>query len=412
VRGAKSGTESPAQAESLPHAGNGTNVRMRKGMAIAPSPPLETTSVRKPRRIALTVVVALLLLLGLDALLFRTRLYTSILEPDSSAGLLELILWREKAAQQTAGDNLVVTLGNSRMGYVPKVVDQRPRQTGYAVRTAGVAGSDPRTWYYLLRDLDSTARRYRAIVFGVDDYDDEDQAFHPDDDIRALHYCVARLRLGDAIEFASSFHSRDVQWEAFRGTVLKGIALQSDIQAFLAHPLKRIAYVQLCHRGWPDWTYDYVESSRNMVGLQIDWSTLKATYPPEMTDEQKDTVRGWLLHESYPQTGRLAHYFRTWLGRTADRYRTSRTKIIFFRLPRGPLVRPDYLVKKRSSSIRELASRPNVILANEHLFDGLEHPEFFKDALHMNRDGVERFSGMVADEVARILGPPDAPAAK
>jgi lysophospholipase L1-like esterase len=81
-------------------------------------------------------------------------------------------------------------------------------------------------------------------------------------------------------------------------------------------------------------------------------------------------------------------------------------------LPRGPLVRPDYLVKKRSSSIRELASRPNVILANEHLFDGLEHPEFFKDALHMNRDGVERFSGMVADEVARILGPPDAPAAK
>ena len=374
-------------------------------MAIASSPALASTPVRKPRRIALTLLIACLFL-------FRTRLYMSILEPDSSAGLLELILRREKEAQNKAGDNLVVTLGNSRMGYVPKGVDLRPRQTGYAVRTAGVAGSDPRTWYYLLRDLDPTARRYRAIVFGVDDYDDEDHLFNPDDDIRALHYCIARLRLSDAIEFARSFHSREVQWEAFRSTVLKGIPLQSDIQAFLSHPRKRIEDVQLYHRGFAEWTYNFVESSRSMVGLQIDWSTLTAMYPAGLTKEQKDTVRAFLLHEVDPQTGRLAQFLGTWLGRTADRYRGTPTKIVFFRLPRGPIPRPDYLVKKRSSSIRELASRSNVILANEHLFDSLEHPEFFKDAMHMNRDGVERFSAMLADEVARILGPPDARAAR
>jgi hypothetical protein len=381
-------------------------------MAIAPSPPLAITPARKRRRIAVILLLACLLLFGLDALLFRTRLYCQILEPDSSAGLLELILWREKAAQQKAGDNVVVTLGNSRMGYSPKGVDQRPRQTGYVVRTAAIPGSDPRSWYYLLRDLDPTARRYRAIVFGIDDYDDEDHLFEPDDDIRALHYCIARLRLSDTIEFARSFHSPAIQWEAFRGALLKGIALQSDIQAFLSHPRKRIELVRLCHRGWPGWTYDFVESSSNLAGLQIDWSTLKATYPPGTTEEQKSSVGSFLLHEPNPQTGRLAQFMRTWLGRTADRYRTSRTKIIFIRLPRGPIPRPDYLVKKRSSSIRELASRPNVILANEHLFDGLEHPEFFKDAMHMNREGVERFSAMLADEVARILGPPDERAAR
>jgi hypothetical protein len=381
-------------------------------MAIAPSPPLAATPVRKRRPIALTLLIAFVCLFGLDALLFRTRLYMSILEPDSSAGLLELILRREKAAQRTAGDNLVVTLGNSRMGFMPRIVDQRPQQTGYAFRTAGVAGSDPRSWYYLLRDLDPTARRYRAIVFGVDDYDDEDRLFTPDDDIRALHYCIARLRWTDTIDFALSFHSREVQWEAFRGALLKGIALQSDIQAFLAHPLKRIAYVRLCHQGWAGWTYNFVESSSSMAGLQIDWPTLTATYPPGMTEVQKDTVHNWLLARPAPQTGRVAQYFRTWLGRTADRYRTSRTKIVFIRLPRGPIPRPDNLVKKRSSSIRELAARPNVILADEHLFDSLEHPEFFKDAMHMNRDGLDRFSPMLADEVARILGPPGAPAAK
>ena len=342
-------------------------------------------------------------LFGLDALLFRTHLYTSILEPDSSSGFVELVLWREKTAQQKLGDNLVETLGNSRMGYSPKGVDQRPLHTGYVIRTAGMPGSNPRSWYYVLRDLDPTARRYRALVFGVDDYDDEDRAFDPDDDISALHYCIARLRWGDAIDFARSFHSSEHQWEAFRGAVLKGIALQSDIQGFVSHPVKRIKYVRLCHQGWPDWTYDYVESSRNMVGLQIDWSALTAAYPPGMTEEQRATVRSWLIHEYNPQTGRLARFQRTWLGRIVDRYRGSRTKIIFVRLARGPIPRPGYLVKKLSSSVRELASRPNVILAPEHLFDSLEHPEFFKDAVHLNKDGVEKFSAMLADEVARTL---------
>ena len=99
-----------------------------------------------------------------------------------------------KAGAETAGDNLVVTLGDSRMVYSPKGVDQRPGQTGYVVRTAAVPGSDPRAWYYMLRDLDPTARRYRAIVFGVDDYDMRTGLYNPDDDIRALHYCMTRLR--------------------------------------------------------------------------------------------------------------------------------------------------------------------------------------------------------------------------
>jgi len=60
-----------------------------------------------------------------------------------------------------------------------------------------VPGTDARTWYYLIRDLDPTARRYRALVFGVDDYDDEDRAFNTSDDIRVLHYAIARLRWSD-----------------------------------------------------------------------------------------------------------------------------------------------------------------------------------------------------------------------
>jgi lysophospholipase L1-like esterase len=108
-----------------------------------------------------------------------------------------------------------------------------------------------------------------------------------------------------------------------------------------------------------------------------------------------------------PQNGRLAAYRRKWFGKIIDRYRGSRTKIIFIRLARGPILRPDNLVKKLSSSIREFAFRPNVILADEHTFDSLEHPEFYKDGVHLNREGAARFSQMLSDLVTRILGAPD-----
>jgi lysophospholipase L1-like esterase len=354
--------------------------------------------------VALGCLLAVVGLFGLDGLLFRTGLYTSWLEPDSSTGEFELILWREQQAQKQNGDNLVVTLGDSRFAFYPRVCNQLTADTGYVFRSAGVAGSDMRSWYYMLRDLDPTGQRYRAIVFGVNDYDDEDESFNPYDDLRPLHYIAARLRWADAIEFAGSFESRQLQWEAFRAALLKGFILQADLHAFLSHPLKRIQYVQLCHRGFPQWTYDYVESKATMTGLAVDWSSLQAAFPPNFESEQRETTQNALLRKPIPQTGRLARFRREWFGKIVDRYRGSRTRIIFLRLPRGPVVRPDGLVEKKSASIRELARRPNVMLAGEHAFDSLERPELFKDALHLNDEGCSRFSKMMAGEIARMLG--------
>ena len=97
-------------------------------------------------------------LFALDALLFRTGLYTSILEPDSSTGLFELVLRREQHAQSQYGRNLVVTLGDSRFAYYPRVANQHTAETGFVFRQAGVAGTDARAWYYMLRDLDPHPR--------------------------------------------------------------------------------------------------------------------------------------------------------------------------------------------------------------------------------------------------------------
>lgn len=374
------------------------------------SPPGKTTrtlALRKRRGVVLACVFACAGALALDALLFHTGLYPSILDPDSSTGLFELILRREQYALAHGGKNLVITLGNSRFAYSSKVIDQRGLNQPYRLRSAGVAGTDPRVWYYMLRDLDPTRRGYRAVVLALDDYDDEDRGHTPADDIRDLHYVIARLRLSDAFPFAYSFEDKELQRQALRSAILKGAIFQEDIRAFLAHPLRRIQYVQICNRYYSANVYNFEETTRSMTGLKIDWSTLKVTFPPGVDDDQRGTVNSFLAHPLEPQTGSLAAFRRRWLGGIIDLYRGSDTKIIFIRLPRGPLPRPAGLSVKLSSSIREFAARPNVILADEHAFDALERPELFKDGMHMNRQGIAQFSVLLAQEVHRLLGPPD-----
>jgi hypothetical protein len=340
---------------------------------------------------------------ALDALVFRTPWYVSNLKSDSSTGLFELVLARERDAQKRNGGNMVVTLGDSRFAYAPRLSNEVAGQTGYVFRHAGVAGSDARAWYYMMRDLDPTRRRYRAVVIGMNDYDDEDEFYNPNDDIRALHYVIARLRLQDVIEFARSFDSPALRWEVFRDGIWKGIIFQADLLDFLSHPKLRIAEAAFDHHGFEEWTYGYVETDRSMAGLAIDWKTMKATMPPNLDEDQQGTVRNALLRDAAPQTGQVAAFRRHWLGKMIDLYRGSPTKVIFLRLARGPVVRPDSLVHKLSSSVRELAARPNVMLVPEHAFDSLEHPQLFKDAIHLNREGIARFSPMMAVEIGHLL---------
>ena len=376
-------------------------------MSQAPSEVLKPapTARQSVRRAFAAGLAALILLFALDSLLFRTNLYTPWLEPDSSTGLFENTVRREVQSQAENGDNLIVTLGDSRFGYLPRLANELTPQSGYVFRSAGGAGTDPRSWYYMLRDLDPTANRYRAVVFGVNDYDDEDDYEDHSADIRTLHFAIVRLRLADTIDFARSFPTWSQRWEVFRGCLFKGFVLAQDIQVFLSKPSKRIANVRANNSGWADWTYNYNEDPRSLAGLQIDWTAWKASFPRGADQIQRVTVNNVLLRPVAPQTGRYAKFRRLWYGRILDRYRESRTKIIFIRLARGPVPRPDSLVQKKSASIREFASRPNVVLANEHAFDSLERPELFKDALHLNREGCARFSAMLVEEVSRILKP-------
>jgi hypothetical protein len=362
-----------------------------------------STSVRA-RHCLMAVCLGLALFFAVDALLFRTTLYSSIIQPDSSAGVFESVLRRELAAQKKHGDNLVATLGDSRFGYSLKQAAELAAGGGYWLRQAGVAGTCPRDWYYMLRDLDPQANRYRALVFGMNDYRDEDEYYNPNEDLRTLHYAIARLRLGDVWDLTSTYEGAKLKLAAFRGSLFKGVEYQPDIFEFLGNPHKRISYVKLCNRGYAGWTYDYEESQRTMTGLKIDWDQWTVQFPGGADQNQRDTVVNAVMRQPAPQAGHLAAFRRFWFGKILDRYRNSRTKIIFLRLPRGPIVRPDRLARPAGSVVREFArTRPNVAIADEHAFDSLEAPEFFKDGLHLNRQGLTRFAPLLEAEVTRLL---------
>ena len=75
----KAAYEAAAGYEPAPRCQNyARSVSLSWPMAIAPSPALETTPVRKSRRAALALLIGGVLLFGLDALLFRTNMYPSL----------------------------------------------------------------------------------------------------------------------------------------------------------------------------------------------------------------------------------------------------------------------------------------------------------------------------------------------
>ncbi len=136
-----------------------------------------------------------------------------------------------------------------------------------------------------------------------------------------------------------------------------------------------------------------------------DWEHKVAHFPAGLTPYTQGFINDSLFTPLPPDRGRLTMYFRYWFGRIVDRYRDSGTKIIFLQVPRAPVPMP-YHSPKRDSSIRQLASRPNVIVLDEHVFDELERPEFFIDAVHLNGDGMAKFSRILATEVRNHLGAP------
>jgi hypothetical protein len=355
-------------------------------------------------RVAPVLLASVLAFAAIEGAVFHTGVYPWVLSPDASTGYLETILRNERERPKNGPQ--VLGIGDSRMLLLPRLSNEHTAETGYTFGTIATAGSSTRSWYYMLRDTDPTARLYRAIVLAVESYDDADKWGNEADNDADLSYVIARLRLSDLWEYSRSYDAPKQQWKAARGIVFKGLVYKRDFEDFLLHPISRIRYANLSRRDSFSWNYGYSGPPDTVSDFQVDWEAKTVTAPPGVDPGRADGLRTRLVLPLPPETGAQSRYMKLWLGKIYEHYRGSPTRLIFLRLPRGGFVRPDQPRYNPRSSVRDLAAEPNVTLINEHFFDSLERPELFRDELHLNGPGMDRFSIMLTNEVSRILGPP------
>ena len=355
-------------------------------------------------RAAPVLLASVIAFAAIEGAVFHTGVYPWVLSPDASTGYLETILRNERQRPKTGPQ--VLGIGDSRMILLPRLSNEHKAETGYTFGTIATAGSSTRSWYYMLRDTDPTARLYRAIVLAVESYDDADRWYNEADNDTDLTYVIAHLRLSDLWEYSQSFDAPMQQWKAARGIVFKGLVYKRDFEDLLRHPVSRIRYANLSRRDSFNWFYGYTGPPESVSGFQVDFEAKTVTAPPDADPGRVNGLRSRLVVPLPPETGDTSRYMKLWLGKIYERYRGSPTRLIFLRLPRGGFVRPDQPRYNPHSSVRDLAAQPNVTLIDEHFFDSLEKPELFRDELHLNGPGMDRFSVMLTYEVSRILGPP------
>jgi hypothetical protein len=329
---------------------------------------------RRPLRDILAVAAgSFATLLALDCAAFRTGFYERLLSPDSYAGRFRRA---EQIGSQTppASAKPVLLLGNSIVGegFSERIADGLADGRVRFINAA-IPGSSLRSWFFLLRELDPRHDGYSVIVIPLEDYDDEDGPWDRDDELVDLRVIEPALRLTDLAVFPWSFRKWSARGQAFQATFLKGTIYRDDLRELLRNPRERLAAVRLSGQGAREWAYAY--DGQSQVFNNID---------PEF--------QAMIRRQPSPQTGHYKEHRTYWLGRLMAPYQAGATRFLFFRVPRNPLPVPRYGRFDPLSSIRGLAGRPRVLVADEKMFDYLEQPKYFFDGFHLNSSGRRLFS--------------------
>jgi hypothetical protein len=361
--------------------------------------PTEPTTSPRPLHVARNFLLGAAAFVCLDGAIFHTGLYVSILAPVSYAGRMAVITRAEKQ-RPVSGLKEVLVVGDSRMaeGFSAVVADELGSAAGFKFVSLAEPASTAITWYYLLREVDPTARRYWAIVvpYGVG-Y--EPASAEP----LRISMAAPLLRYGDCFTFASGFQQWSGRFRAFTACILRGSAYQSDLADLLEHPIARIKSIEreptLVHARAVYRGRDY-----DMVGTSYDSRTGQITFPPQLTEAQRQTIRKSLLQPSQSEMQYSLKLQRDWIPRILSRYSKTPTAIVLTPVPRGPFLElPGFSVARNAAFPKVVAQRTDVSLP-EQTFDFLEKPEYYFDGYHLNAKGRQKFTETLVTKLVERLG--------
>ena len=360
--------------------------------------PTEPTTSPRPLRVTRNLLLGVTAFVCLDAIIFHSGLYVSILAPDSYAGRLE-VLTRAEQQRPASGLKEVLVLGDSRMaeGFSNTVADELGSAAGFKFVNLAEPASSVNSWYYMLREVDPTSRRYWAIVvpYAI--------GYEPAtaDPLR-ITMAAPLLRYGDCFNFASGFQRWSGRFRAFTACILRGSAYQSDVADLLEHPIARIKSVQQEAERMQS-RAAYKGRDYDLVGTSYDPTTGQVTFAPKLTEAQRQAVRKSLIQPSQSDTEYSLKLQREWIPRILNRYSNSSTAIVLTPVPRGPFAELPGFSKAYHSILPSGVIQRTTFSLPEQTFDFLEKPEYYFDAFHLNSKGRQRFTeALVLELVGRL----------
>jgi hypothetical protein len=214
------------------------------------------------------------------------------------------------------------------------------------------------------------------------------------------------LRYGDCFDFASGFQRWSGRFRAFTACLLRGSAYQSDVVDLLEHPIARIRSIQQ----EPNRLHSravYKGRDYDLVGTSYDPKTGQVSFPPQLTETQRQGIRKSLVQPSESEVQYFLKLQRDWIPRIVNRYSNSPTAIVLTPVPRGPFRElTGFSMAYHVVFPGGMAQRP-FFSVPEQTFDFLEKPDYYFDAYHLNAKGRQRFTETLVAELLGRLGSAD-----
>ena len=356
--------------------------------------PTEPTTSPRPLHVGRNLFLGIAAFICVDGAIFHSGLYVSILAPSSYAGRVWRITQAEKE-RAPSGLKEVVVLGDSRMaeGFSAAVANQLSSVAGFKFVNLAEPACAVNLWDYMLREVDPTRRRYWVIVvpYGI--------GFEPNSaDPLRISMAAPLLRYGDCFNFASAFQRCSGRFRAFAACILRGSAFQSDVVDLLQHPIARIRSVQQGSKRLQSRDI-YKGRDYDIAGTFYDPKTGQVTFPPRLTEAQRDAIRDSLVKPSQSETQDFLRMQRDGIQRILNRYSASSTQIVLTPVPRGPFAGLPGASMTFHAAFPTITSQKTVFSLPEQTFDFLEKPEYYFDGYHLNSKGRHRFTETLVTEL-------------
>ena len=364
--------------------------------------PTEPTTSPRPLHVGRNLLLGIVAFVCVDGAIFHSGLYVSILAPSSYAGRVSRITQAEKE-RVPSGLKEVLVLGDSRIaeGFSTTLANELGSPAGLKFVSLADPAASANTWYYMVREVDPTTRRYAAIVvpYGI--------GYEPNSaDPLRISMTAPLLRYVDCFHFASGFQRWSGRFRAFIACILRGSAYQDDVADLLAHPVARIESIRQQAKR-VDSRAVYKGRDYDLVGTSYDAATGQVTFAPKLTEAQRLAFRKSLIQPSQSDTEYSLKLQREWIPRIMDRYSYSQTPIVLTPLPRGPFLElAGFSLGHESVLPSSVVERTRFSLPG-HTFDFLEQPEYYFDAFHLNARGRQKFTDTLVSELLGCLGSAD-----